>query len=640
MQGRSLKEIPVIEVLRDQLITTDISHSGPSYVMEIELLEKLGVKDVGEALKYVPGVQMKDYGGIGGIKSISYRSLNGNYTSLQLDHLNIANAQTGVLNLTSFQLNGVSKISFSSGQSSDVFAMPSTYRSVNTISIRSTLFQKPASLRLELAQMASTIHAFSSGGYFSTPIGKSWHVGGQALTRYGSGEYKFIYPKSGSEDILSRTNSELLATQGRILVGYQRKRSAFQLSGSFLENNQQLPGAVILYNPSNDQQLSTKERDLNLQYQYQSDRWVVAATSFYRFNYTHYYDPEYLNFQGYISSTFQQQNKGGGLIVNRLFKKLNERIFAGIDLLSSRLESNQFNSAPQRLNISSVVGVSKWLGRMHVEGNVCGQIIWDRTFIADSSQNKIYRQLSPYLAVSVLPFKDERFKVRSFFKHSYRVPTFNDLYYNFIGNTSLRPEKAYLLNVGLTYAKSFKDSRIESSVDGYFTRIRDKILAIPTKDIFNWSMQNLGLTEAIGIDISFSYAYHKKDWNFILTLSQNMNSTRDITDPLSMSYDHQLPYTPKLTSSIAMLPSWKGYGISVNGIFSGKRYALNENIPQNLLDPFVDINLGLEKEFSFGKSAVWCSAKVMNVLGRNYEIVRSFPMPGRYYQFTLKFKYK
>ena len=37
---------------------------------------------------------------------------------------------------------------------------------------------------------------------------------------------------------------------------------------------------------------------------------------------------------------------------------------------------------------------------------------------------------------------------------------------------------------------------------------------------------------------------------------------------------------------------------------------------------------------------LYLSAKMMNALGNNYEVVRSFPMPGRYFQFTLKFKYK
>lgn len=640
LSGKKLAVIPVIELVKSPILVTDISHSGPRYIMKIKHLEDLGVFDVGSAFKYLPGVEIKDFGGIGGIKTISYRSLSGNYTSLQYDRILRSNSQTGVLNLNSFQLFGVSEVEFTSGQPQLWSSSASSYLSVNNICIQSKLFDRPDSFSLQLYQSLSTLNSFESGGYFTTPITKSLHLGLQVLSRYGSGEYDFVYPKSGSSETMTRSNSTLLNPQARLVIGYEKGIHAIKFSGSTFFNEQQLPGAVILYNPSNDQSILNRNHDASLQYHFEMNKWKMAANTYYRTDYTHYHDPEYLNLKGYISSTYEQNNSGGGVILNRQLRHFNERLFAGIDLIHSNLTSSEFEHSPERNTINSVIGIEKWLGRLKVDANLSAQFIQDVLSESDVDSTQKVAKLSPYLALSYLPFKKQKLRFRTFYKHTYRLPTFNDLYYNFIGNPDLQPEEAHIFNGGTTFAKQISNHRIEVTLDAYYTEIANKILAIPTKDIFNWSMQNIGKTQSTGVDFNWSYQYSKNSWNLTTSSSINYNSTVDVTNVASLNYGHQLPYVPRITASLSAVPEWKGYSISVNGIYSGVRYALNENIPTNQLDPFVDFNLGLAKAFKFGSSTIWCSAKVMNVLGKNYEVVRSFPMPGRSYQLTIKYKYR
>ena len=44
-----------------------ITSSVPHFILDDEILKQLAVRDVGSALRFIPGVQLKDYGGIGGI---------------------------------------------------------------------------------------------------------------------------------------------------------------------------------------------------------------------------------------------------------------------------------------------------------------------------------------------------------------------------------------------------------------------------------------------------------------------------------------------------------------------------------------------------------------------------------------------
>jgi outer membrane receptor protein involved in Fe transport len=177
--------------------------------------------------------------------------------------------------------------------------------------------------------------------------------------------------------------------------------------------------------------------------------------------------------------------------------------------------------------------------------------------------------------------------------------------------------------------------------DAYYNTVKNKIVAIPTKNLFNWSMQNIGRTEALGCDLSVTLLFKKGFWRASLNSNHSFSSITDITNPDSPSHGHQIPYTPTYSSSSSFILSFKGYGISFNGLYAGKRYSLNENIKSNLLAPYFDLNLGIQKIFEFKNDLdAAVSLKCMNILNKNYEIIRSFPMPGRFYQLTLNLSFK
>ena len=61
------------------------------------------------------------------------------------------------------------------------------------------------------------------------------------------------------------------------------------------------------------------------------------------------------------------------------------------------------------------------------------------------------QRLSPSVGVTFRPWQEQRLFVRFLYKHTFRVPTFNDMYYQRIGNKMLRSEKAVEYNAGITY---------------------------------------------------------------------------------------------------------------------------------------------------------------------------------------------
>ncbi len=641
---RILKEIPVLKQSDKFDGIAHIRSSVPAYSLSKIQLINLGVTDVGAALKYVPGVQIKDYGGIGGVKTISFRSIGSGHTSVLLDGNMIFNNQTGSLNLSSFELFGVKYIQFGTGQPTLKYNTPSAYINANTICIYSEIASFKPTMNLQFYSNNTSISSFEHGLLVSKPLFKNrGQIGFQGMLKHGEGDYKYIYPSLGNSNEYFRENSELMNLKLRSVFIYLWDQAKINLSASFNDNQQELPGAIILYNPSHDQELQNKDFRLALNHIYVKNKWYFNFNSLYQNNYTRYFDPTFLNSQGVVESEYWQQNLGGGLLAKYRLMKNNQDLFFGSDVFYSDVKSNELQSKPTRLQVNSVVGASKWLFNYHVriEANLSSQIITDNYLLNGDLTKKNYFKLSPLIAFSYLPFKREVFRFRGFYKRAFRMPTFNDLYYNFIGNTNLNPEEGDLFDLGLSYQKKMNSSKIELTGDVYFNKIWNKIVAIPTKDLFNWSMQNIGIVEVKGIDVSLLYAITFDDFTLTLNTSHNFNRSEDVTDPGSSSYKNQIPYTPYYSSSNGILLKWKTWGLNSNLIYSGYRYSLNQNIYANYLAPFTDINIGISKSVLLNERHEFLlNIKAMNILNKNYEVIRSYPMPGRYYQLNLRYTLK
>ena len=635
-----LKPIPVFAkqdtILKLAMITATIPH----YELQQAKLDELGAADVGDALKYVPGVQLRDYGGIGGIKTVSFRSLGAGHTTVQMDGNQIPNVQSGVINLSSFELFGLEKVAFSSGRAVDQRSSATAYLQANTIALNSKLASQPTKFRLGFYSNSMSINAYENGGLAQARLGKRFFIGGQFLLRLGSGTYPFYHPEEDGAVLRTRANTALFNYRWRTLLGYDHGKTKVTTSLSFNDNEQELPGAAVLFNPSNDQKLWNKDWRANLNHSFKKGKWVWQNHIDFNQNYTRYFDPYNLSLLGFIDVDYQQRNLAGGSILSKSFRFPAERIFIGSDVIASHLLSQTINGAPQRMQSNSVIGGATLFGKFKLDANLTAQFIIDRLGESVTGQERNYGKLSPFISLGYSPLKKATLRLRAFFKNTFRMPTFNDLYYNFIGNTNLLPEDANLFNLGVTYGVYKKRWTAEFSADAYYNRVTNKIIAIPTKDLFNWSMQNIGSTDIRGVEVGGLLSFAVREFRITTNTNHSFNESIDVTDPSSENYGDQIPYTPYYSSSNGFNVTWKGYGFSSNVLISGFRFSLNENNYANLLPGFVDLNSGLSKKFNLKSNELFVDLKVQNLLNKNYQVIRSFPMPGRYYQLRIKYTIK
>ena len=176
-------------------------------------------------------------------------------------------------------------------------------------------------------------------------------------------------------------------------------------------------------------------------------------------------------------------------------------------------------------------------------------------------------------------------------------------------------------------------------MNSFYNEVKNQILALPTKNLFVWSMQNIGKVKNYGFEsrIEFSRVF-KKDWKFNLSTNYTQQNALDISNSESPTFENQVAYMPKHSANFDVNISYKEIGLSSSLMRISKRYSLNENIVTNEVSGFTTLDLGFYFNHKMADdSALKLHFMVKNVLDVPYNYIRYFVMPGRNFLMTLSY---
>ena len=111
----------------------------PNQTLKGKELEKLNALSVADALRYFSGLQIKDYGGVGGLKTVNIRSMGSQHLGVYYDGIQLGNAQNGQIDLGQFALDNVEEISLYNGQKSSLMQTASDYGNAGNVYIRTRM---------------------------------------------------------------------------------------------------------------------------------------------------------------------------------------------------------------------------------------------------------------------------------------------------------------------------------------------------------------------------------------------------------------------------------------------------------------------------------------------------------------------
>lgn len=616
----------------------------PSQTLGGEELKKLNSLSVADALRYFSGLQLKDYGGVGGIKTVNIRSMGTNHLGIFYDSIELGNAQNGQIDLGQFSLDNVEEISLYNGQRSAIFQPASDFGNAGSVYIRTKaprfMMGRRYNLLVRAKYGSSDTFRFSSlwEQKLSDHISSSLSTG--VLT--SSGRYKFRYRRVTEDNTVAydttavRHNGDIWAfrveenVRGGIADGY------WNVKAYTYHSERGIPGAIV----NNVWRRGERQWDHNTfgQAVFQKsfgDKFSTKALAKYAYYVTRYVNND--ETQIHVDNTYRQQEMY--FSTSNVYEILSKwSVSMSYDFKWNKLNANMVDFAfPHRYSNFVSLATALTLSRIQAQASLVEQVVKDHVKYGASSSSR--STLTPAFFVNVYPFESKLLAVRAFAKKSFRMPTFNDLYYADMGNSKLNPESALQYDLGFVLNKDWKQGIVDHfrlQVDGYYNTVHDKIVAYPKGQQFRWTMLNLGKVHIRGVDAMAEVGLEPaKDWKVTARLQYTYQDARDVTDSNTSYYKDQIPYIPWHSGSAILGLSWREWDLAYSFIYSGERYSQQENILYNHLQPW----------YTHDMSVVYHARKwsarldVNNIFSQDYDVILNYPMPKRNYMLTLEYNF-
>ena len=624
-------------IVKARRMPAQITSATSIQVLSKEDLRNLGLQNMGDAVKRFAGTNVRDYGGIGGLKTVSVRNLGAAHTAVSYDGVAISNTQAGQIDIGRFSLDNVSSLSLAVGQDENMLQSARLYASAGVLNIETERPQFEENQR-SITQMQMRRGSF---GYL-TPSIRYWQKMGEStslsanasyLQADGSYPFKFKNGKYMTEE--KRYNSDIESYQGEANLFHTFKdESELSAKAYYFRSERGLPGAVILYNPETDERLWDENFFTQAKYKREfSAKWKFQAQGKYNYSWNKYEDYG-VEYQGGKQTNINRQHEFyfSAVVCHQMSSRF--QFSVAQDGAINTLHTNGANSPePTRYTSLTALNARYQHDRLKALGTLVATYITENVKTGNTPED--HKRLSPTLSLSWQPWEDEQLFVRAMYKNTFRVPTFSDLYYLRVGNTNLKPEKATEYTLGMTWSGkpfSFTDF-ISLTLDGYYNEVDDKIIAFPSTYV--WKMQNYGKVHITGIDVTLATALPISGrMNLNISGNYSWQKAIDVTNPEAKNYRHQLPYTPEhngnLSATLEM--PWVNIGYTMNMV--SKRYYLAQNIADNEIDGYNEHTATLWREFSFAKSKLRMQAEIINLTDAQYDVIKDYPMPGRSWRIT------
>ncbi len=633
--SRVLEHVIVIGAKKQNTFTS----VTPAQSLSIESLQQINAPTVGDAVRFFSGVLVKDYGGVGGLKTISVRSLGASQTGIVYDGVPVSDAQTGQIDLSRYSSTFIQSLQLYQASMPQLPLPARSYSSTAILAINTEAFRisNMARPHWQAGLRAGSFGLWQPSAGISTRLSHRTFFNLNTEGILSEGDYPVFINNGSSSENTRRSNSKVRSFQGESNILHLFSDSAtLQVKLGGYVSKRGLPGAIVFFNDRSVEQLWNNDYYAQARYlkNWRSNTSLLVNAK-YTHNYTRYTDPDYLNNQGGLDNQYRQQEWYGSAAISHSIREHFE-IAVASDIAASSLRADLQNFAdPSRISLWNNIALNYVRNNWQLNGSLLYTGIFDYT----RKNGHVDRsKFTPSLAFSIKPAAESPFMFRAFYKHVFRMPTFNDLYYNFIGNSSLRPEYAQQYNAGIVFTRSFSNTvkEVNLSVDGYYNTIKDKIVAVPNKNLFVWTMLNLGKVHITGIDLTTELhgnISHSLRW--FTRIAYTWQRAIDVTDPAEQGYKDRIPYTPDHSGSGILTLAYKSWSAGYSALFSGNRYTMGGNNPYNQLQGWATQDVSVSRSLTLHNVKAHIKAELNNLADKRYDVVRYFPMPGRSFKISL-----
>ncbi len=275
-----------------------------------------------------------------------------------------------------------------------------------------------------------------------------------------------------------------------------------------------------------------------------------------------------------------------------------------------------------------------------------GQLLPTLEMSAGVRETLIDGQVSPFLPSVGLVYRPyPAWGVRAKVARSYRIPTFNDLYWRgggATGNPDLVPEQgwSYELGIGRETQQNGSLTQASAAITVFSNHLDEWIQWLPDEANV-WSPDNVQQVWSRGVELEGSLDHRfTKHWFAQLWTSYSYTHATEekVRNGSTRDLHQQLVYTPRHQSKTSLTVQCRALGIGYTALGIGEQYTIDNqrrSLPAYLVH---DISFNAQLRL-YPRHQVQVSGQVRNLADRAYDVREGYPMPGRHYQLSLTYQF-
>ncbi len=614
----------------DEVVVRAMREVTPHQTISYGQIQNLPSSNVADALKYMAGVQIKDYGGLGGQKTVNVRSLGSQHVGVYLDGVRITNVQNGTVDLGKYSLTTLESVSLFNANKTELLMTASEYASASTVYLKT---HRPDSTSL---QASYQLGSFGTHKVAATYSFRHWGFIDAAFT-HSEGNYPFRYHTEYEDTTGTRRNGDITMFRVEGCAFYK----GMEWHTYYFNSRRGLPGGIVRRLSDTYTDVGREwDRNFFSQLSYRTQLPLTGKHSLgmraivkYANDFLHYRSDYPENISVHANNQYRQQDLYGALALAYQWHDFG--VSASGDLRWSDLTCDVKNFH-YVYRMDSKTSLSAFWQHRGLKASVSGLY----TSVSDHTQGKI-KPLRRMTWNALTSYTLGGWMMRAFYKTVFRAPTLNDLYYTLVGNRNLKPEYTKQLDVGVTYTlgtpaavgdadgATQRKPYFSVQADWYYNRVEDRIVCLPLKGSYQWTMLNYGYTRCMGVDVSVNghWRYHS------LLLTATWQDDRNRTDPKEKAYNDRIAYSPEWSLTAVYTLLYKGWTASLSHMFVDKRYWTTENAIDDPLSAYNCTDLKIGYRFLRHYTV---EVECQDLFDERYEMIQRWPMPGRRFAVTLK----
>ncbi len=613
LSGQTASDTIVLRVHRVIASKSSAYHSGAQQEsLDRQTMTRFENRSLGDALLENTLVSIKNYGTPGSLSTASLRGLSSNHVQINWNGIALNSLTTGDFNLGQIPTGAFDEASYTPNASGALYGSGTFGGAIDLVSVSKNKKSFAAfSTETTSLNSISTLNKIARIGEKLSFSATAW---------FQSWKNNYPYYDISERKTLKRQNAEY-STNGMILSSsYSLKPNQVLGAGIWLQEADKNLPALNGTPPQHVEFQHDNSLRSYISYQLKSETSILSSNAVYVNDFMHYgkkvdVNQEDLSVDSKIRSIFALGN------IDYQYYGFNPiKFIGGVQYKYAVPKSNNFAENLWEQSVSIFASAK------YVHTNFTTSVSVRQDYYSNYEDPILLG-----LGGEFFPLKD-RLKLHLSINQKYRIPTFNERYWQDLGNPDLEPEKGISYETGLSILPLRELGYSEFKITAYYNQVNGLIRWLTVNG--KLGPHTYSDVHAQGLELSYRNKFSFLDYFKLnnTTLFGLNSTTQQALDNENIDPSRQLPYTPKYKFVHTTYFFYKNAGLRFNYSYVGQQHYDDTDW---WMPAIHTLNLSFLFETQIYDYKTNFDISIDNLRGTIHEHIKGYPGPGRIYRIKL-----